>query len=687
MTVRPPTLDEQLEAQLPFIQHRNGPLLVIVPGFHSKPHDFSKLLQALMRVEISVDTARLRDADCLPFPCRAPGYQAFTYHAGRFSGVGRDPDTAARHLLDATERRLMDVSSGYPRIYFIGHSFGGLIVRRAMLELLKETAREVPTRWPLLRAQLGQPESVRLVLLASANRGFTSTNLKRWHSTMPFWFSLGERLPWFAQHIVMHAARGAPWINNLRINWLQWRPAKARPSMPTVIQIVGDDDEVVDQDDSLDIFGTSGGYQVTIPQLRHRNFLNKDMQKGYLQKELPEALQKTLNEKTRLDVVRLAFADDTSKLRKFAESQQGIDPDAKPAGTLTAVRPSVVVLLIHGIRDFADWQESLEWAWTKRHRAGGGQVRYIEVRYGYFSAWQFLFKFERDRVARCVADRYSQELARLRAEDRALQDQEQPVEAPAVPIVAVAHSNGTFALARALELHPAMSFASIYLCGSVLSARFPWNRFLRDRQVGMIRNDCASADWPVGVLCPIVRWLPWNWRRPWFFGQRRETVLGRGGVGGFKGAEDLTGKLANNQYLRGDHGVALGSKNADEIWKFIESNQLQHALLPAETDDPIVTSSIAHGRLLTIAAFTGLGLALLVIAFLLGVGTCESMSDLFQQNPTLSTFISPVQWWHCFLSRFHGDFPWLHVPSPSFFLTGLFALVIAWGITLLASRI
>ena len=90
-------------------------------------------------------------------------------------------------------------------------------------------------------------------------------------------------------------------------------------------------------------------------------------------------------------------------------------------------------------------------------------IRYVQVRYGYFSAWQFLYRFERDRTARSVADRYSQELARL------------SIYRTPVNFMAVAHSNGTYALARALEEHPNIHFDRIYLCGSVLTRNLDWN--------------------------------------------------------------------------------------------------------------------------------------------------------------------------------------------------------------------
>src|SRR5262249_51054457 len=117
---------------------------------------------------------------------------------------------------------------------------------------------------------------------------------------------------------------------------------------------------------------------------------------------------------------------------------------APPARSLSPA--TRIIFLIHGIRDFADWQEKLAYEISKRDP----RAKVVSVRYGYFNILQFLLSTQRRRCVRSFADLYIQELART---------------SNVQEVCVAAHSNGTYVLAQALRQYPDMRVKNVYLAG------------------------------------------------------------------------------------------------------------------------------------------------------------------------------------------------------------------------------
>jgi len=235
--------------------------------------------------------------------------------------------------------------------------------------------------------------------------------------------------------------------------------------------------------------------------------------------------------------------------------------------------PEQAVFLVHGIRDFAGWEDSLA-AKCREVAADHGQrlIEPVEVRYGYFNAFQFLLAAERERATQSFLDLYTQSKARY----------------PSAVCHAAAHSNGTYVVANALRNNEYVELERVYLAGSVLTRDFDWaavgpNRNpSTDAQCGVIRDrvrsDRAAQDWPVGVFCWLLAGLG---RLPFlrtFYG-----MLGTGGLHGFLKRNDAAGTefVFENAYLPGPHGEALNAKYQGEIAGFLltgEPTQTTHLL-------------------------------------------------------------------------------------------------------------
>jgi hypothetical protein len=143
--------------------------------------------------------------------------------------------------------------------------------------------------------------------------------------------------------------------------------------------------------------------------------------------------------------------------------------DSKP-------RPHLIVT-VHGIRTFGQWQERLEQLVCGD---GNAEIEFVNYKYGYFSVVAFVIPFFRWLVVR----RFRRELVKLCAHTSRSR------------IDLVGHSFGTHIIAWSIARLPAehnLFIDTVLLSGSVLRAGFPW-RDLISKRVGRVVNDCGTRD-------------------------------------------------------------------------------------------------------------------------------------------------------------------------------------------------
>ena len=153
----------------------------------------------------------------------------------------------------------------------------------------------------------------------------------------------------------------------------------------------------------------------------------------------------------------------------------------------------ILVVTVHGIRTFGQWQERLETI-TKAAANADDEVVFKHKHYGYFSVLSFLNPFARNAEAK----RFSLELAELLAVHE---------ERPFDRICLVGHSFGTHIIAHALRHLPSeisRKIETVIFGGSVLSSHYPWNELLGTRVVRLV-NDCGTRDWilPLNAILPF----------------------------------------------------------------------------------------------------------------------------------------------------------------------------------------
>lgn len=139
-------------------------------------------------------------------------------------------------------------------------------------------------------------------------------------------------------------------------------------------------------------------------------------------------------------------------------------------------RPRRLIVTVHGIRTFGQWQERLE----ALVRARDPDARVLHYKYGYFSSIAFMLPFLRWWVTR-----------RFRSALLTVADDE-----PWTRVDVVAHSFGTHLVGWGLHGIPREKRPRVHtliLAGSVLKPTFPWPE-LTENGVHRVVNDCGTRD-------------------------------------------------------------------------------------------------------------------------------------------------------------------------------------------------
>jgi triacylglycerol esterase/lipase EstA (alpha/beta hydrolase family) len=374
-------------------------------------------------------------------------------------------------------------------IILIGHSAGGVMVRYAYLWALGGDGRP---------AMPWAERVSRIVLLAAPNRGFHLDEVTSvWQRQLA---KMIAPLPLGLTAVDMIA--GSAFISDLRIRWIRATHAPGA-QVPVVIQLLGEQDDLVGVDDSGDIQGSPTGVQKLLPGATHTDIVSVADQPG------EPAGQ-------RYAILRWAILDPT------------IDTAQSTAGHLSDEEASAnaIVFALHGIRcSGADWPERLKTVAERPDQPADRRMFVVTPSYGRMSAFNFALTKSRRKNLRWFADQYTYYLARQ----------------PEKPFHFVGHSNGTYMVGESFKSISSLKFNRVFLAGSVLPAQFNWQPYTDQGRIDTIVNVCATQDTPVAILCRTLRG----------FGMRDV------GVGGFTGFDVFPGRQI--RWITGDHGAALHS--------------------------------------------------------------------------------------------------------------------------------
>jgi len=496
----------------PDLQPAGGPadtraLIVLVHGFHGLA---TKGFRQLVK---EIHNCRPGD-DLLPlsFPTRM------------FSNA--DPALIADEMNGRIEEqfRRRDGGEGYKEVILVGHSIGALLVRKAYL-YGRGLTDDAPG-WPMESPPRPWAKKVRrIVLLAGVNRGWKSdpSTLKAGSWARALAYPI-ETFAWMSgtAELFRGFEAGSPFVANLRLQWIRLPPST---TMPTVVQLLGVEDELVGVDDNKDVAVNRDFIFVPVRGSNHTSILDFDD---------PDHGE---GRRTAFD---RAMDPDPSAIHRLGEEFKGETFESD--GNI-----KTVVFVLHGIRDMGQWTDRFEEAFLNTPAGKAKSVKVLRPRYGFFPMGPFLLIEDRQKYVRWFVDEYTEARARY--------------PGAADDINFIGHSNGAYVLASALAQYRTLRINRAMFAGSVVPRDYDWADRLKRKQVRSVRNDLGSADWVVAIFPRMVELF-----HEWF-----GIVIGPSdiGSGGFNGFLAVGGPLQENYYLRGGHGAALQEPNTASIVDFV----------------------------------------------------------------------------------------------------------------------
>lgn len=194
------------------------------------------------------------------------------------------------------------------------------------------------------------------------------------------------------------------------------------------------------------------------------------------------------------------------------DRQEGSAPDQRD---VAARRSQHLVITVHGIRTYGDWQGDLKGLLEVAEPG----VTVLNYQFGYFSSLAFLVPPLRWMVAWRFRKFFAQAIESMPEGAR---------------IDLVAHSFGTYLAASAIPHVPKdRRLHTIIFAGSVLRPSFPWFKYQQAGCFGRVVNECGWDD-TILLLC-----------------QSTALMMGMAGRVGFQG---MVGGQFMNRYYRFGHG-------------------------------------------------------------------------------------------------------------------------------------
>jgi pimeloyl-ACP methyl ester carboxylesterase len=496
-------------------------LVVLLHGWTGSPSVLKDLTAVVCGRSETGETAALPHADVI-----VPMYAGGIFSNVSCYGLAWD----LVELIGAALKERRSRGGEYERVILIGHSIGALVIRKAVVFAHGETQDA-----PLQVRPAAQPwasKIERVILFAAMNRGWTSErrpSYMRWGTWMLLrWLEIStRRLP--IAKLVRAGKKGAPFLADLRLQWLHLAQRNPSP-LPATIQMLGTEDDVVDETDSADLEAAgnftyrtlNGGGHLSIVQLSPMKY--------------PE---------------HKAWRDTFVQVLTAPRRDIPGDPINEPVKIDREVER--VVFVMHGIRDYGEWTSGVRDQLVRLAEERGTRIVVCTSSYGYFPMGKFLLLAERERNVRWFMDQYSQAKAKY----------------PNARFSFIGHSNGTYLLASGLRRYKTPVFDRVVFAGTVLPRRFEWDSFVDHGRVGAIQNYVATADLVVGWFPAFFEWVAE------LLGRRPD--LGSGGHNGFL---NDTARLHAIEFVRGGHAAALVPENMPNLARFALGEDVKLVMIP-----------------------------------------------------------------------------------------------------------
>jgi hypothetical protein len=391
-------------------------------------------------------------------------------------------------------------------VVLVANSMGAPLVRRALLDD---------------RAVAWATRVSRLVLLAGLSRGWDLAGeppadghpVNRLGMRFLYWAGgvLG------AGRLAFALERGAPFVTNLRLDWMRWQLDLPEARRIEVVQVLGDRDDLVSSEDDEDLRAAAMERYALVRTRATGHDNSLDFGRGRRRTDEDRRLGQY-----RLDRIVFSATGSFDQVRRLDEqSPSAADHEV-----------TEVIFVLQGLRDLGRWSAELETAIATRYQHRRAGIVIVLPHHGHFGMGPLLFEASRRRHLRSLMDAYTEALARyprVRPDD----------------IGFFAHGSATYLLARALRDYGSVAAGRVVLAGSMVRSDYRWD--LARGRVERVRNYVARDDWVVGLFPRLFELPPFSWLG---------DDIGSAGFSGFDRLPAQPGgpKVENVKYVAGGHG-------------------------------------------------------------------------------------------------------------------------------------
>ncbi|MGO6757248.1 hypothetical protein ACCS42_09170 [Rhizobium ruizarguesonis] len=440
----------------------------------------------------------------------------------------------------------------FTRIFFVGHSIGSLIARKAYIIACGETSDAPFEQEVDIDVRSAWAEHVdRILLIAGMNRGWRVTHHLGLLRAALWWFgsligSLIEVLTGKTP-LIFRVRRGASFVTELRIQWLRMRQRARReigtPGSCLTVQLLGSIDDFISPADNIDLVAGGDFVYVDVPYSGHANVIQM------YDETVPPGSATACGE-----MRRKVFVSALTLSPKALQAVSTLPDDSDLTSTVDR-DVQEVIFVVHGIRDGGFWTHKVARAIRNRMQQRVKTIATETSSYGYFPMLPFLFTRKRREKVEWLMDRYATAIATYPNAHR---------------FHFVGHSNGTYCLIEALRLYSCCRFENVVLAGSVVRKGFPWTRHLRapPNETGSSRPSCgsvvrvlnfvATADWVVAVFPKLFQ---------------TALPIQQLGSAGHDGFIDRPDRVEQVTFVRGGHGAAIAEPVWPAIAEFVATGQ------------------------------------------------------------------------------------------------------------------
>ena len=241
-------------------------------------------------------------------------------------------------------------------------------------------------------------------------------------------------------------------------------------SRPITVQLLGTANDFIAPTDNVDLSTGKGFHYIEIDGASHRGIVNLEA----------DARQK----------FAVALTGNAKGLKHQSLAAEDVfdgcdEVDDFDAQILPKENSKVqhVVFVIHGIRDRGFWTRRIARKVKTVARERGELCRAVTSTYGFFPMGPFSCPGSGATRSNGCWTSMSQRKSLY----------------PEASFSYIGHSNGTYLLAKALEICGAIRFDDVVFCGSMVRRNFEWARYIPSRVSRMI-NYVATDDWVVAIF-------------------------------------------------------------------------------------------------------------------------------------------------------------------------------------------